>query len=127
MIDEVSHAGRENLDADHVEMYDQKEVAGAADEVALLVRHGLGVGSVLVDLGAGTGQLALEAARTGATVIAVDVSPVMLDRLGTKALHANLANLRVVEGGFLTYAHDGPQADIVYSRWALHHLPDFWE
>ena len=32
-----------------------------------------------------------------------------------------------VEGGFLTYEHQGGPADIVYSRYALHHLPDFWK
>jgi SAM-dependent methyltransferase len=27
----------------------------------------------------------------------------------------------------LTYEHAGPRADFVYSRYALHHLPDFWK
>jgi len=29
--------------------------------------------------------------------------------------------------GFLTYQHRGEPADFVYSRYALHHLPDFWK
>lgn len=33
----------------------------------------------------------------------------------------------MVEAGFLTYEHSGPPADFVYSRWALHHLPDLWK
>jgi hypothetical protein len=33
----------------------------------------------------------------------------------------------VVESGFLTYEHEGPPADFVYFRYALHHLPDFWK
>jgi hypothetical protein len=36
-------------------------------------------------------------------------------------------NLEVVEAGFLTYRHTGAPADAVYSRLALHHLPDFWK
>ena len=28
---------------------------------------------------------------------------------------------------FLTYDHAGPPADVVDSRHALHHLPDFWK
>jgi hypothetical protein len=32
-----------------------------------------------------------------------------------------------VHAGFLTYEHSGPPADFVYSRYALHHLPDFWK
>jgi SAM-dependent methyltransferase len=33
----------------------------------------------------------------------------------------------VVEAGFLSYEHSDAPADFVYSRWALHHLPDFWK
>jgi SAM-dependent methyltransferase len=32
-----------------------------------------------------------------------------------------------VEAGFLSYRHTGRLADAVYSRLALHHLPDFWK
>ena len=31
------------------------------------------------------------------------------------------------QSGFLTYRHSGAPADFVYSRYALHHLPDFWK
>ena len=37
------------------------------------------------------------------------------------------SGLEVVEGGFLTYEHQGAAPDVIYSRWALHHLPDFWK
>jgi hypothetical protein len=36
LLDELSYAGRENLDAEHVARYDAKEDASAAAEVALL-------------------------------------------------------------------------------------------
>jgi SAM-dependent methyltransferase len=32
-----------------------------------------------------------------------------------------------VQAGFLTFEHRGRPADFVYSRLALHHLPDFWK
>jgi SAM-dependent methyltransferase len=32
-----------------------------------------------------------------------------------------------VQAGFLSYQHAGGAADIVYTRNALHHLPDFWK
>jgi SAM-dependent methyltransferase len=32
-----------------------------------------------------------------------------------------------VQAGFLTYEHQGEPASFVYSRNALHHLPDFWK
>ena len=40
---------------------------------------------------------------------------------------AGLSTLDVVPAGFLTYAHDGPPADGVHTRHALHQLPDFWK
>ncbi len=61
-LDELTSAGRENLDADHVARYDTKMDARAADEVALLQRLGLTTQSVVLDLGAGTGQFTLAAA-----------------------------------------------------------------
>jgi SAM-dependent methyltransferase len=127
LIDEVGSAGRENLDAAHVARYDSKEDASAADEVALLVELGLRDESVLIDFGAGTGQLSLAAALHCARVIAVDVSSVMLRALRHKVTAAARPNVDVVQAGFLTYEHNGLPVDFVYTRYALHHLPDFWK
>ena len=127
LLDEVASAGRENLDAGHVARYDAKEDAGAGDEVTFLERRGLTRDSVVVDVGAGTGQFAIAAAPACARVVAVDVSPVMLDALRARVGAARLTNVDVVRAGFLTYEHSGPPADVVYSRYALHHLPDFWK
>jgi SAM-dependent methyltransferase len=126
-LDELASAGRENLDPGHAVRYDDKEDARAEAEVELLVAHGLNEGSTLVDLGAGTGQLTLAAAPRCARVVAVDVSPVMLDVIRTKLLARPSLNIEIVEAGFLTYEHHGEPADFIYSRWALHHLPDFWK
>lgn len=127
ILDEVASAGRENLDANHVARYDTKEDAGAADEVGLLRNFGLGPSSEVVDLGAGTGQFAVTAAAACRRVVAVDVSPVMVERLRRKVAAAGLSNVEVVQTGFLTYEHRGDPPDFVYSRYALHHLPDFWK
>jgi SAM-dependent methyltransferase len=60
-------------------------------------------------------------------VVAVDVSPVMLARLVEKLDRGDVSNVEAIESGFLTYEHRGEPADVVYSRFALHHLPDFWQ
>lgn len=127
LLDEVASAGRENLDPAHVGRYDGKEDAGAADEVALLSGLGLAPECVVVDMGAGTGQFTLAVAPHCARVVAVDVSPVMLDRLRAKVTAARINNIDIEQAGFLTYRHRGAPADIVYSRLALHHLPDVWK
>lgn len=82
---------------------------------------------VLIDLGAGTGALALPLARACRRVYAVDPSPAMLARLAEKARAAGLANVSACAGGFLTYAHQGEPATAMISVAALHHLPDFWK
>jgi ubiquinone/menaquinone biosynthesis C-methylase UbiE len=126
-IDESDYAGRENLDASHVARYDAKEDASAASEVALLQEMGLTPESLVVEFGAGTGQFSVQVAPACARVIAVDVSPLMLDQLQAKATALQLTNIEVVRAGFLTYEHRGSPADFIYSRYALHHLPDFWK
>lgn len=127
MIDELVHAGRENLDLAHAARDDAKMDSDAAAEVALLVARGMTQQSVVVDLGAGTGQFSVAVAPVCGRVVAVDVSPPMLARLEAKAAALGLANLEVARAGFLTYQHGGDPADVVYTRFALHHLPDFWK
>lgn len=127
LLDELGSAGRENRDAAHVAGYDKKEDAEAEREVELLVRLGMSRDSTLVELGPGTGQLTVAVAPRCGRVVAVDVSEPMLARLREKLAERGVENVEVVRAGFLSYAHQGPPADFVYSRYALHHLPDFWK
>ncbi|WP_380163460.1 class I SAM-dependent methyltransferase [Jannaschia sp. R86511] len=126
-LDQVASAGRENLDAQHVARYDAIEDASPDREVALLQQWGLSRESVVVELGTGTGQFAVAAAHVFDRVIAADVSPVMIAELRAKLARERVDNVDVVQAGFLDYEHEGAPADIVYSRYALHHLPDFWK
>jgi ubiquinone/menaquinone biosynthesis C-methylase UbiE len=80
-----------------------------------------------VDLGAGTGRFALAAAAEVARVVAVDVSPAMQAALRDRVARAGLRNVECVQAGFLSYDHAGPAADAVFTRNALHQLPDFWK
>ena len=126
-VDERAHAGRENLDPAHVARYDSKEDGDDAGELAALRELGIGESATVVDLGAGTGQFALAAAAAVRRVVAVDVSPVMLDQLRAKLRQLEVDNVECVAADFLTYEHRGEPADLIYSRYALHHLPDFWK
>ncbi|GAB3978670.1 class I SAM-dependent methyltransferase [Plantactinospora veratri] len=126
-LDELAHAGPEHLDPAYVDGYDRKAGHDPLADLDLLRRHGLDSDATLVDLGAGTGRLALAAAQHCRRVVAVDVSAAMLARLRAGADRAGLGNVEVVRAGFLSYHHQGPPADLVYSRHALHQLPDFWK
>jgi ubiquinone/menaquinone biosynthesis C-methylase UbiE len=121
-LDESSYAGRENLDAAHVERYDAKEDASAASELVLLQSLGLARDSLVVEFGAGTGQFTVVVASACARVIAVDVSEPMLTRLRSKVAELDVSNVELIRAGFLTYEHVGRPADFIYSRYALHHL-----
>ncbi|MDV2981596.1 UNVERIFIED_CONTAM: class I SAM-dependent methyltransferase [Actinomycetes bacterium ARC8] len=124
---EVALAGRENLDMEHVARYDGKMDSSAKDELAILKKYGLNAQSTVIEFGAGTGQFTVEAARACARVVAVDVSPPMLAYLEKKLSDQDLTNVTLVNAGFLSYTQPASQADFVYSRYALHHLPDFWK
>jgi SAM-dependent methyltransferase len=128
MLDELAHAGPEHLDPDFVAGYERKQgYPDPAEDLAVLAAHGLDETSTVVDLGAGTGRFALAAARRFGRVTAVDISPAMLEFLRHRAAEAAVANLECVQAGFLSYQHAGPPADAVYTRNALHQLPDFWK
>lgn len=128
VLDELAHAGPEHLDPAFVAAYDRKQGApDPAEDLAALGAHGLTDTATVVDLGAGTGQFALAAARRFRRVVAADVSPAMLEVLRGRAEAEGLANLECVRAGFLTYQHAGPPADGVHTRHALHQLPDFWK
>lgn len=120
--DERAHAGPEHLDAAYVAAYDAKTRLDLAEGLELLRRHGLDADATLVDLGCGTGLLAAAAASEARRVVGVDVSPAML-----AVARARSDAVEWVEAGFLTYEHEGERPQLVHSRHALHHLPDFWK
>lgn len=126
-LDQLAFAGPEHLDAEYVSGYDRKTGVDPADDLALLRDLGPSDDYTLIDLGAGTSALPLIAAPHCRRVVAVDVSAQMLAHLTQTAERSGIDNIECVQAGFLTYEHHGDPADVVYSRHALHHLPDFWK
>ncbi|MEJ7583288.1 MAG: methyltransferase domain-containing protein [Acidimicrobiales bacterium] len=126
-LDEEAHAGAEHLDPQYVLGYDRKAGFDPTEDIDELRSRGMGPDSVVVDLGAGTGGFAVAVAPLCRHVVAVDVSPAMTAALRERVRTLDLGNVTVVEGGFLSYEHLGPPADVVFTRNALHQLPDFWK
>ena len=126
-LDEVSHAGAEHLDPSYVDGYDTKAGYDPTDDIAALELVGLSPNSIVIDLGAGTGTFAIAAAKRCGHVIAIDVSAAMAEAIRRRSAADGVHNLTVVQAGFVSYDHCGAPADIVFSRNALHHLPDFWK
>jgi SAM-dependent methyltransferase len=119
-LDELAHAGTEHLDPEYVAAFDRKSPTEWSETLASLIELGVGATSTVIDLGAGTGSFALAVRSHVGRVVAVDPSAAMVAVMRSKGIEA-------VQGGFLTYGHDGGPVDLVHSRNALHHLPDFWK
>ena len=119
-FDERVHAGVEHLDPAYVAAFDRKSPTDWSEMVEALARLGVGATSTVIDVGAGTGTFALAVQPHVGRVIAVDASPAMVSLMRARGIEA-------AEGGFLTYEHGDGQVDLVHSRNALHHLPDFWK
>lgn len=126
-LDERAYAGPEHLDPAYVAQYERKAGFDPDEDLQALQRLGLDRDSTLIDLGAGTGTFAIAVAPLCRHVVAVDVSPAMTTMLRDRVADLGIANVAVVDGGFLSYEHAGEPVDFVYTRNALHHLPDFWK
>lgn len=128
--DEMHQAGADHADPGRARSYDElmerfrDYEAEAARVVDLL---SIESGHAVLDLGAGTGALALGIARRCRTLTAVDVSPAMLMILREKADRAGLRNIETVTAGYLTFDAAGRKWDRIVSNVVLHHLPDFWK
>lgn len=81
-------------------------------------------GMQVVDLGCGTGAVTLEVAAEGASVLAVDVSAGMVDRLLELAAQQGVTGVegRAEPVESLSLAPAG--ADVIVTSYALHHLRD---
>ncbi len=81
-------------------------------------------GMVCVDLGCGGGRLALELARRGASVVGVDVSAAMVERMVAQAKAEGLEQVSGIVSPIEHLTIDPSSVDIVISNYALHHLLD---
>lgn len=131
LYDEFRHCGVDYSNAGEAERYDdrhrrfrdyEKEFRGMMDFLGLRDTKD----KTVIDLGCGTGAASIFAADLFKTVYAVDVSAVMIEKAKTK-IDRDVHNVRFVNAGFLSYEHEGEPADLVITKAALHHLPDFWK
>lgn len=78
----------------------------------------------VVDLGAGTGLLALALAPRVRELVAVDISERMLERLDDAAVAAGVHNIDTVVADLRRLPLEDESATLVVSNYAFHHLDD---
>ena len=79
---------------------------------------------VVIDVGAGTGLLALEVAPLVEKVWAIDISPGMAEYLRAKASSGGLQNIEVAVSSAVSLPLVDEAADVVVSNYCFHHLSD---
>lgn len=105
-------------------VYDElrKGCYGEALRDILTTRFPLKPGSVVADIGTGTGYLAKKLAETAGLVNAIDISQAMLEVARKDLSPKELETIQLIEGD----AHDLPleddSQDMVYANLLLHHL-----
>ncbi|HPQ43943.1 MAG TPA: class I SAM-dependent methyltransferase [Syntrophales bacterium] len=131
IYDEFKHCGVDYSKAELAEAYDErhqkfrdyeKEFKGMMEFLGIRNTEN----KIMIDLGCGTGATAILAAPLFKAVYAVDVSDVMIEQAKEKS-GSTAHNLTFVNEGFLTYRHEDELADLVITKAAFHHLPDFWK
>lgn len=125
--DEFRHIGVDFDDPKQVETYDKRQGSRVEDERSLVTRLGIGSESTVLEYGIGTGAFAIAAGETGARVIGLDISTSMLEFAEKKARDGSLDSLEFHRSSFLTHDQAETSVDFVVTKFALHHLPDFWK
>jgi putative AdoMet-dependent methyltransferase len=132
MYDEYKHCGVDYSDPVHAENYDgqhqkfrnyEQEFNAMLEFLSIRDAHEL----TLIDLGCGTGAMSVYAAQRFKKVFGVDVSDAMIRQAKKKVSGRQMDGIEFVNAGFLSYEHEDAPVDLLITKHAFHHLPDFWK
>ncbi len=127
---ELQQVGVNYTTLEEVERYDSRmqKLRDIQAEIASLIKVvGPTKESKVLEIGTGTGEFAIALSLFSKDVLAIDVSPAMLDYAQKKAKDRKVENIEFYHAGFLTFDESKGPFDIIFSQLALRHLPDFWK
>lgn len=90
----------------------------------IVPRLGLREGDTVLDLGAGTGYFSFPMAECGASVIALDIEPKMLQVLSSRAAERGMPAVDPVMGDILRLPFASSSVDVVFAAFVYHEVPD---
>ncbi|HET9733347.1 MAG TPA: methyltransferase domain-containing protein, partial [Acidimicrobiales bacterium] len=118
-------SGRSHTWDKRADSWEHSAVPGLHRIAETVLRHaGTLRGMDVADMGSGSGQLTLEAAKQARSVVAVDFSPVMLLRLHERASEMGVDNITTVLDSLQSVDLEPGSVDVVVSNYAFHHLRD---
>ncbi len=131
IYDESKHVGVDYSQKSNVDIYDDQmeSFRDYENEVEIFIEKS-GVSDpqnlITIDIGCGTGAFSIHASKYFKKICAVDVSVEMLKIAKSKAKVDKIDNIEFFNSGFLQF-QPNTKADVIFSKWALHHLPDYWK
>jgi putative AdoMet-dependent methyltransferase len=131
IYDESNHVGVDYSQKDNATIYDdQMESFRDYENEAKIFVEKLGASEpqnlTAIDIGCGTGAFSIHASKYLKKIYAVDVSAEMLKIAKANARIKRIDNIEFCKSGFLQF-QPHIKADVVFSKWAFHHLPDYWK
>ncbi|MBI5284819.1 MAG: methyltransferase domain-containing protein [Chloroflexi bacterium] len=127
MADDVTAFQRSTWDRMAATYHEELDPRFASAVDHLIARAALGDGERVLDLGTGTGAVALQAARLVGPrghVLGIDLSPEMIRVAGERAAAAGLTNVTFREGNAQAIPAPDAPVDVVTSSLCLMFVPD---
>jgi putative AdoMet-dependent methyltransferase len=128
--DEFKQVGVDYTDIEEVNVYDLhmqklRDIETESKSIRELLK--IKNSDLVLEIGTGTGELALNISAHCKKVVAIDISKTMINFARMKAENQNKKNVQFYNAGFLTYKNHGELFDVIITQLALHHLPDYWK
>lgn len=128
--DEFKQIGVNYTDLEEVQAYDLRmQKLRDTEYEANRIREFLKIKNtdLILEIGTGTGELALGLSAYCRKVVAIDISKTMISFAKMKAESQKKTNIHFCNAGFLTYENYDEPFDVIVTQLALHHLPDYWK